>query len=393
MSLDFPTIAFIGILLYVGVATGFSLLLLVLHEHRVPRLWAAGLWSGALGVVLFGVQPPIPEVLSIFLRNALTILGHVLLLAGVAAHIGRRPPWRAALAVAGAYMAAIVWFSAVQPDLQVRLVLYSAVLVGWHAWKAWLLLRHAPAGIRTSCRLAAVVFLLDAAIFLLRGLAPVSADAHGDILRAGLPMYITYMGGMFTLMAQAFALMLMIVERQLVDLRRLARTDALTGTLNRAALLADGQQQLDLCRRQGRPYSALMLDLDFFKRINDRWGHQTGDDALRHCVRVLRRNLRSYDALFGRYGGEEFVLLLPGVALADARSLAERLRARLAERPLKARAGQIPLTVSIGVAEAAEPRLDALLAQADAALYRAKADGRDRVACEVPVASVHVKDA
>ena len=123
-----------------------------------------------------------------------------------------------------------------------------------------------------------------------------------------------------------------------------------------------------------------MLDLDFFKQINDTWGHPVGDDALRHCVRVLRRNLRSYDALFGRYGGEEFALLLPGVALADARSLAERLRTRLATHPLKTGHGNIALTASIGVAEATAPRLERLLAQADAALYRAKADGRDRVA-------------
>jgi diguanylate cyclase (GGDEF)-like protein len=178
--------------------------------------------------------------------------------------------------------------------------------------------------------------------------------------------------------------MILLVERQLVELRRLARTDALTGAPNRAALLDDGQHQLALCRRQQRPFSALLLDLDYFKRINDTWGHQTGDEALRHSFRILRDDLRSYDVLFGRYGGEEFVLFLPGAALAQACALAERLRARLAAQPL-VRAGQppIPLTVSIGVAEA-QPggNLDRLLGRADAALYRAKAEGRDRVACD-----------
>lgn len=382
MPLDFPTIAFVGLLLYFSIALGFSLILLVQRDQWVPRLWAGSLWAGAVSTALFSLPLPIPEVALVLLRNVVAMLCSVLLLAGVALFVGRRPPWRAALALAGLYLLGIAWFSVVAPDLRIRLVLYSVLFIVWKSWEAWLLLRYASSEVRISTRLAAAVFLLDALVFLLRALAPINPDAAGDVLRAGLPMYITYVGGLFTTLAQCFALMLMIVERQLAQLRRLARIDPLTGALNRAALLEDGQQQLALCQRQRRPFSALMLDLDHFKQINDSLGHQAGDVALRHTVQVLRGNLRHYDVLLGRYGGEEFVLLLPGVALADAAELAERLRAGLAGSPATGAGQPIALSASFGVAEAGPVTdLDGLLDQADRGLYRAKRAGRNQVAC------------
>lgn len=385
MPLDFPTIAFVGLLLYFSIALGFSMILLVQRDQWVPRLWAGSLWAGAVSTALFSLPLPIPEVALVLLRNVVAMLCSVLLLAGVALFVGRRPPWKAALALAGLYLLGIAWFSVVTPDLRVRLVLYSVLFIAWKSWEAWLLLRYASVEVRISTRLAAGVFLLDALVFLLRALAPTDPDAAGDVLRAGLPMYITYVGGLFTTLAQCFALMLMIVERQLAQLRRLARTDPLTGALNRAALLEDGHQQLALCQRQRRPFSALMLDLDHFKQVNDSLGHQAGDVALRHAVQVLRGNLRRYDVLLGRYGGEEFVLLLPGVALADAAELAERLRAGLAGSPARGASQPIALSASFGVAEADPAHdLDGLLEQADRALYRAKHAGRNRVAIADP---------
>jgi diguanylate cyclase (GGDEF)-like protein len=386
MTLHLPTIAVIGLLLYFGIAVGFSLVMLMLRGQPVPRLWAASLWAAAINTAMFGLPLPIPEAASILIRNGFGMLSSVLMVAGVAMHVGRRPPWRAASALGGAYLLGIAWFSLVTPDLGTRLLMYGVVLTAFKFWEAWLLLRHAPAELRVSCRLAATVFLLDAALFLLRGLLPTAPDAGNEVMRAGLPIYIGYIGGLFVILAQTFALMILLVERQLVELRRLARTDELTGALNRAALLGDGQHQLALCQRQQRPFSALLLDLDFFKRINDTWGHQAGDDALRHSFRTLRDDLRSYDVLFGRYGGEEFVLFLPGVAMAQACALAERLRATLAAHPLvRAEQPAIPLTVSIGVSEATVgTSLDPLLARADAALYRAKAGGRNRVVCDEP---------
>jgi len=390
MTLDFPTIAIIGLLLHIGLAAGFSLILLVMRGHPVPRLWAASLWAGALGTTLLGLQGQMPELLSIVGRNAFAVLGSVLLLCGVALHVGRRAPLRPALVLAGGYMLCIVWFSVVTPDLGIRLALYSLLVLLWKGWEVWLLLRHAPADIRRSCRIAAVVFVLDALLFLVRALLPVAPGAGGDILRAGLPMNVTYVGSLIVMMGHTFALVLLIVERQMVDLRRLARRDGLTGLLNRTALMDDGRGQLAQCQLRRLPFAVLLLDLDHFKRVNDTHGHQAGDAVLHHMARTLQRNLRGRDSLLGRYGGEEFVLLLPATSLEQAQALAERLRAALEACPLDSDIGPIAATTSIGVAADVDATLERLLARADAALYRAKAAGRNRVVCDLGVEPVAV---
>ncbi len=390
MTLDFPTIAIIGLLLHIGLAAGFSLILLVMRGHPVPRLWAASLWAGALGTTLLGLQGQMPELLSIVGRNAFAVLGSVLLLCGVALHVGRRAPLRPALVLAGGYMLCIVWFSVVTPDLGIRLALYSLLVLLWKGWEVWLLLRHAPADIRRSCRIAAVVFVLDALLFLVRALLPVAPGAGGDILRAGLPMNVTYVGSLIVMMGHTFALVLLIVERQMVDLRRLARRDGLTGLLNRTALMDDGRGQLAQCQLRRLPFAVLLLDLDHFKRVNDTHGHQAGDAVLHHMARTLQRNLRGRDSLLGRYGGEEFVLLLPATSLEQAQALAERLRAALEACPLDSDIGPIAVTTSIGVAADVDATLERLLARADAALYRAKAAGRNRVVCDLGVEPVAV---
>ena len=173
----------------------------------------------------------------------------------------------------------------------------------------------------------------------------------------------------------------MVIIRLVTDLQRLSRRDGLTGLLNRRALEDALAQQLECSHRSGEAFCVLMLDADHFKQINDRFGHAVGDLALKHLSKLLRAHMRSVDRL-ARFGGEEFLVLLPGLALADALPVAERLREMVAAVPLAHADGMIPLSVSIGMAEWSGPQEDAsrLLVRADAALYEAKRRGRDRVA-------------
>jgi diguanylate cyclase (GGDEF)-like protein len=154
-----------------------------------------------------------------------------------------------------------------------------------------------------------------------------------------------------------------------------ANTDALTGAFNRRSLDACVAELIERRRRQGAPSSLLLIDVDHFKRINDRLGHHSGDEVLRALVRVVSGRKRRFDRLF-RYGGEEFVLLLPDAPLAAALAVAEQLRALMqAARPLNEE-----VTVSIGVAELGEKQAqDEWLRAADGALYAAKNAGRNRV--------------
>jgi two-component system, cell cycle response regulator len=159
-----------------------------------------------------------------------------------------------------------------------------------------------------------------------------------------------------------------------------ATHDPLTEILNRRAILDRLAQEISRARREEGSLSVGMCDIDHFKNVNDAYGHQTGDEALVAFTRCIQDRLRDYDSV-GRYGGEEFLVIAPGSMGHSGESLYERLRAGVADAEITTKAGKISLTVSIGVAPGTgQSTVDALLATADAALYQAKADGRDRVA-------------
>ncbi len=173
-----------------------------------------------------------------------------------------------------------------------------------------------------------------------------------------------------------------IAERRSLEkeLRRLATTDGLTGVLNRSALLAAGQREMDWVRPVGQAVVLLMIDVDHFKGINDRYGHAGGDLALQHLVAMLRFGLREGD-LLGRMGGEEFAILLQSGSAEIAEIVAERLRSRVEAEHVAFGDQIIEMTISIGLAvrQAADQSIERLMARADAALYLAKRSGRNRV--------------
>lgn len=159
----------------------------------------------------------------------------------------------------------------------------------------------------------------------------------------------------------------------------LAHTDYLTGIHNRRGISEAGQALLERCRARSDPISALLIDLDHFKAINDKYGHEAGDAALKAVTDELKRHLRDGDEL-GRYGGEEFVVVLPATSAPRALAIAERLRAAVAALTPQALGFDQPLTVSVGVVtRRGERDFGALISRADDALYAAKEAGRDRV--------------
>jgi diguanylate cyclase (GGDEF)-like protein/PAS domain S-box-containing protein len=178
-----------------------------------------------------------------------------------------------------------------------------------------------------------------------------------------------------------------ITELKLLEarLREMATTDFLTGLANRRHFLTLLEQELSRIHRlDGHCASVLMLDSDHFKRVNDTFGHATGDNVLRHLAALMQEQLRKIDTV-GRVGGEEFALILPGAELPAAEAFAERLRKKVAGTPMAHEDIVIPLTVSIGVAgiRASDGSADDALVRADRALFRAKECGRNKVAVEV----------
>ena len=168
-------------------------------------------------------------------------------------------------------------------------------------------------------------------------------------------------------------------------LRELAMQDELTGLYNRRHFLELAESEIGRIRRTGAPLSVAMLDIDHFKRVNDFFGHAAGDNVLKELSRAMRETLRGSDVP-ARYGGEEFVVLLIDTTLEGAVAVTERLRERVGRNEVELGQGRVArVTVSAGVAELAQgERLEALLERADIALYRAKAEGRDRIMSSAP---------
>lgn len=191
--------------------------------------------------------------------------------------------------------------------------------------------------------------------------------------------FIYFESIVFALGTAVFALALIKERNEAVSLLA-ARTDALTGVANRAALLANAERAIQRCRRDVAPIAVVMFDLDRFKSINDLHGHAIGDAVLRRFCEIANAALRPHD-LFGRMGGEEFVAVMPGCGLEAAFVRAERIRTAFVEACKFVRDRRVKATVSGGVSasETAEETVDILLEQADGALYEAKAQGRNRI--------------
>jgi diguanylate cyclase (GGDEF)-like protein len=281
----------------------------------------------------------------------------------------------ALVTIAGTLLLAQVLFTLLVPRMDVRVALAPgfACLALCHV--AWILLRHGPEP-RLAQQVAAVVNLLFA---LAQGLAALIAlqfgteatqeqrDLYNLVNFALMPTFFVAMG---------VTVIFLLATDLATRLRQQAVTDSLTGMSNRRGFMQLAGRLFGLARRQDQPLTLVLADLDFFKRINDRYGHSVGDRTLVHFARTLARCLRS-EEVSARIGGEEFAVLLAGEE-ADACTLIDRLREAMRAHPLEEGGSRILLTASFGVAQrSGEESVETLLMRADEALYRAKGAGRD----------------
>ncbi len=180
-------------------------------------------------------------------------------------------------------------------------------------------------------------------------------------------------------MAQELEALISQLQSEKGKLEELAYTDPLTGLSNRRLFLEEARRMIEYSRRYGEPLSLLMMDIDNFKNINDEYGHDVGDLTLKKLAEVIKRNIRGSD-IAARFGGEEFVVLLPRTDEKGAELVAERIRRDFKKDPVRVDGREITTTVSIGVAEIENgENLEELIKKADTALYRAKRTGKDKV--------------
>ncbi|HEX4854314.1 GGDEF domain-containing protein [Arenimonas sp.] len=383
MGLDVRSVMVVGVLL-----SALTVVLLTqagrsfpIERRRHLRMWSVALVMQPFAWLLLAARGSVPDLASIALGNGLLLFGFAEMCRAVRGFRGlpeRRWLWWGAVLVA---VALLVLFAEVWPHYSARVLVNSSTAMILFTGMA---LALAPAfrfggfsAARFTGAFAAFGVMVAAWRFIEHSLA---MRPDGSLLEAGPSDLMVFMYACVGVTFLSLGFILMHTERAYDDLRRLASVDALTGVLARSGLVEQGDRLLSEARRHQRPVSALLIDLDRFKGVNDSLGHEAGDRLLQHLAERARRVLRGED-LLGRLGGDEFVALLPSTDAAGARIVAERLREALAVEHLRVHGMEVPVPLSIGVAQAGpgEDNLDALLQRADQAMYRAKRAGGDRV--------------
>jgi diguanylate cyclase (GGDEF)-like protein len=380
MELD-PRTLVVGSVLSAVLLGSVSLAFATLSgSQRIIASWGIAMLVLALGLLGLGLRDQIPFWLSAVVGNWLIVAAIVLAMRALRVFVGSAPRDVLSGILLAALLLLLLYFTEVLPSNVGRTVAISAALGAVAVRAALLLQRRAPAECRRSSRVTEYVFWGVAAVTALRILAtllfpPTESLAPGPLNAA---VFLFYSG---FIIVSSLSVMWMEIERLQADLVHSARFDSLTGVFNRGTFLAEFEREVSRAVRGGAPFSLAIFDLDRFKLLNDRYGHPTGDLVLKAFADVLRQGIRKHDTV-GRYGGEEFALLMPETGKDTAVRVAERVRRELETRGVNAEGTRIEVSVSGGIATYGVDGhdWDSLLSAADTALYDAKEAGRNRIA-------------
>jgi len=345
--------------------------------------WAwSGLASGGgflIGHLLQTVDVPVPTWTVATVANALIALGHGMLLIGVQRYLGRSCWTGLVLAAVAAMLVSGFLFPELRESLRLRVIFHSTWYAVVDTYAGILLLAAARDDLRRFHWAVAVVLLAYAAFLWMRiGYALYTTTLTTSFVQDPFQA-ATFLFAMMFGFAIAIALTLMMFREKQVELLRLAESDPLTGMHNRLSMDKAVAREIETMRRDGSTLGVMILDIDHFKAINDEYGHEVGDRALKEVACRIRDEVRGDDKVF-RYGGEEFLVLLPGTEGGRLDAVAERLRAAVGRGTVDVGGRKIPISASIGATEFHFEResWEACLKRADDAMYRAKRAGRDR---------------
>jgi len=378
MPLDIKTL----FLLTVDVEAMLGLLLLFVWVQNTS-IKALAWWGSAhllrtFSIALYGMFGTVPELISLDLSNALLFMSYAVAWSGARVFDGREPlpGWLVTgatiwvLACQVPQFAQAVELRALLSNMIVTAFLWITALEFWRGRNERLLSRWP----------AILILFSHGAIFLLRSPVNVLLGPSSDPALASAWMSVISTEEVLATISIAFILLAMAKERTELHHKTAAMVDPLTGLANRRAFLDSAAQLTQTQTARDVPVAVFMIDLDRFKSVNDRFGHSVGDEVLRIFAESAQVNLRPTD-IVARLGGEEFAVLLGDACRDNAFKVAERIRSTFAALAATVAGHAVNATASIGVAIIQDPQQDvhALLAQADQALYRAKARGRNRV--------------
>ena len=387
MQLDVQTLSVVTV--FVTALLGALLVFAGLQNRavRAPMVWGGAYVVGAVGQGLLSTHGTTPDWLSITIANELILLGASCIWAGSRMFDDRPVRPIPVLAAPGLWLAACS-VPAFAADINFRVLLVSTLMAMLTAATAEEFWRGRAEPLMSRWPTVCALLAYAAALLARIPATLLSPILQGQSIMSGVSFALLAFGTLLFTVVLAFLLLNMTKERTELQHKIASLIDPLSGVPNRRAFL-DGagrllaQQKLDF-----EPLAVMLFDLDRFKAINDRLGHGIGDAVLQSFAAAATRTLGA-DALFGRIGGEEFAAMLPVGDLGEAVAIADRVRRNFAAAAAAHGDDELKPTVSVGVTMGTDPHgeIASLLAAADRALYRAKANGRDRVeAYEAPEA-------
>ena len=379
MNLDVGTLSVVTV--FIMALLGALLVFAGLQNRsiRAPMLWGAAYITGAVGLAFVTSRGAAPDFVSIDLGNALVLLGYGLTWAGARIFGGRK------VQPIFVVFAPVVWLLACQlpafaTDVNLRVVVVSAMLALLAAATAEEFWRGRDEPLMSRWPVV-IVLLAYAAALLARIPATYFAPILDDhSLMSGVSFALLAFGTLLFTVVLAFLLLNMTKERTELHHKIASLVDPLSGVANRRAFLSESSRLFAQQAVDREPLALLLFDLDHFKTINDRFGHAVGDQVLLAFAKTATDTLGG-EAVFGRIGGEEFAAMLSVGDFGEAVAVADRVRRNFGAAAVRVIEDGLAPTVSVGVTLGldAKAEVEDLLVIADEALYRAKANGRNRV--------------
>jgi diguanylate cyclase (GGDEF)-like protein len=369
----------------VSLVNAAAMALLALRDPSTYlRDWAVSFFLVVTGVAIIGLRGIVPPLASDFFGNALAALGAAGIFVGLCRFMQERVPWRLLALLMAVSLAAIGWLSAGVDDpaahLGQRVVVFSALIALLSAPCVWLIVSHARREGTVLSVMALVAELLLVGLSLLRVAVNAVAPVQGELGDSYTREVLFVMALSLAHLLQGYGLISLHVSQLLRRVAAQANTDALTDLPNRRTFEDAWLRMVQRAQRSSTPLALMVMDIDHFKRVNDTHGHAAGDEALRVLGWALKNHLRPGD-LCARWGGEEFILALPGATPEVARQRAEELLKMPLTYGENGAGEPLAVTLSVGLTDwrSDDATPFATIARADSALYEAKRDGRHRV--------------
>ncbi len=375
----------------IAVSVLLSLLMLLLWRTRKTYsgfgLWTASSALHTAGFILFSLRNILPDYITILLANLLLLGATVCIFEGIRRFHGDHAQWTFNIAALAVIMAILAYFTYVNNQLETRIITYSVFAAAMYFRCAFELLLGTSEALRSTSWFTSILFTLYALILAARALISHATPEIHNIFMTNELQTIFYLSSLLLGLTWTLSFVLLNSERMELELRKaqvelqhLARTDFLTGVSNNRHFSEVCESEFQRARRLNHPLTICMIDVDNFKQINDLHGHATGDQILTTVASVCRKNLRLMDS-FGRLGGDEFAALLPETSMDSGLSIAERLRSSVEQIDFQIATATLRITISLGVStlQPQDQQIETVLKRADAALYKAKQSGRNRL--------------